>query len=84
MTRDEVIAQAKVGGFATVRGVIVAKSEHGLQVDFGGASPVFVRSSQVVAIEPLPETDAQKIARLEARIAELEAQVLPNPAKRGK
>ena len=75
MTHEEIIEKAKVGGFVTVRLEI-------LDVDDGdNALPLkadidltgWVNISDIIAIEPPPETDAEKIARLEARIAELEA-----------
>jgi hypothetical protein len=87
MTRDEILAQAKVGGFAIVRLEIANFHKDGSVSVFHPAcqnTRWHSLENEIIAIEPPPETDAEKIARLEARVAELEAQALPNPAKRGK
>jgi hypothetical protein len=76
MTYEEIIAQAKVGGFVIMRARIAdidprdRSATIALDCGIGGTS--WVQSCNVIAIEPPPETAAQKIARLEARIAELE------------
>jgi hypothetical protein len=78
MTRDEILAQAKVGGFAIVRIPLNAD----MPCDTDGSQifafdcdndPVCFSAEKVISIEPLPETLEQENARLKARIAELEA-----------
>ena len=75
MTKDEVLAQAQCDGFALVRGKItmVDHTGYGVQVAIGGATLAFAGHENIISIEPPPETNAEKIARLEARITELEA-----------
>jgi hypothetical protein len=76
MDRQDILTQAKVGGWAIVRQKICSVNPKNDSLILGlenhdGEKLVF--HNQVLSIEPPPETDAEKIARLEARIAELEA-----------
>ena len=77
MTHEEIIEKAKVGGFVTVR-LEILDVDHGdkelpLQADIEPTG--WVDASNIIAIEPSPEAAAEKIARLEARIAELIAEL---------
>jgi hypothetical protein len=77
MTRDEIMAQAKVGGVATARGTIDRICDDSivlapfLMVIGGCRYRPFL--DEVISIEAPPETLEQENARLKARIAELEA-----------
>ena len=73
MTHEEIIAQAKVGGFVTVRAVITNIDEDDVELPLELSGEYWVVPDDIIAIEPPPETDAEKIARLEARVRELEA-----------
>ncbi len=79
MKKEDVLAQAKVGGYAIVRMPIaeVCSRASGPMNSFMRieASVYFsdVRLKDIISIEPPPESDAEKIARLEARVKELEA-----------
>ena len=83
MTRDEVLAQARVGDVVAVKMTITEPAKdnaflcrieerHG--ACFVTGRWLRIRAVDIVGfIERSPETDAEKIARLEARVAELEA-----------
>jgi hypothetical protein len=78
MTHEEILAQSKVGGFMTIR----------IEIDsVGPLGGVWSRrygwlhQPDIIAIEPPLETDAENIARLEARIAELESQLACPPTE---
>lgn len=77
MNRQAILDQAKVGGWAIVRQEICSVNPKNDSLILGlknhdGEKLVF--REQVLSIEPPPETDAEKIARLEARVKELEAE----------
>lgn len=75
MKREDVLTQAKVGGYAIVRMRIaeVCSRASGPMNSFMriDASVYFsdVRLKDIISIEPPPETDAEKAARLEAELA---------------
>jgi hypothetical protein len=79
MTRDEILAQAKVGGFAVVRMQIADVNKEEVPEDHDilclktWYGSVAVSDCNVMSIEPPPETMEQENARLKAHIAELEA-----------
>ena len=78
MEKKDVLAQAKVGGWAIVRMPIaeISQNSQGPMNSFMRVEArVYFsdnRLKDIISIEPPPETEAEKIARLEARIAELE------------
>lgn len=79
MTREEILAQAKIGGFAIVKIQIDRSLVENVGVApfagmLGGAR-VYCFCEEVVAIEPPPETIEQENARLKARNAELERMI---------
>lgn len=73
MEKEDVLAQAKVGGWAIVRQKICSVNPKkdsllvGLE-NYDGERLVF--HTQVLSIEPPPETDAEKIARLEGELGQ--------------
>ena len=77
MTRDEILAQAKVGSIARVEFTGEIRSTCNGQVSFKGLDnyTIYIPLDWVVEVIPPPETDAQKIARLETRVRELEGQI---------
>lgn len=72
MTREEILAQAKVGAFAVVRMLIKELEQHESyasplvvcgQHDYYG---LVVPCDNVLSIEPPPKTDAERIVEIEA------------------
>jgi hypothetical protein len=75
MKKEDVLAQAKVGGYAIVRMPIaeVCSRASGPMNSFMriDADVYFssARLKDIISIEPPPETDAERISRLEAELA---------------
>lgn len=79
MTLEEVLATAKVGGFALVRLEITKIDRQSLASLAINSFGIWLQNDSIIAIEPPPQTPGQRIAELEAlvtakdsRIAELE------------
>ena len=72
MTRDDILAQAKVGGRVLAWLEITDVRDNSLTHALFASNLIGLKNENVVAIEPPPPTPEQRIAELEARIAELE------------